>query len=518
MLKRYNFHPLFFAAYPILALLANNLSQVRVEVALRPLAFSLAGSAALYIVLWCVLRHQVRAALITSLVVLVFFSYGHVLPIFTGEAEPAANPTAALLLGLLFLALLALWTWLVLKKIRNFTNINTFFNLIGFVLVAVTVLRILWWSAAPVIPVTSSTESIHSAPLSLEATLQPPAGDLPDVYFIVLDTYTRQDALQTNFGYDNTPFLNELRDLGFVVEECSTSNYDYTMQSMSSALNMDYLTELQEQLNVPRLNEQIFGTIIHHSRVRAHLEALGYQTIAFETGYGWSELTDASVYNRPGMGDFLLQGIDPFEAMLVKSTALLPLVESRAIPANSFIQGVNFPFSEHIRRELSLLEQLPQIPKMPEATFAFIHILIPHPPFVFASDGTIHSDTGYYGGPKHEPIDTDYQTRGYVGQVEYINSRILPILRGILDTPGTPPIIVMQGDHGFTRSNRYKILNTYFVNQKTREMLYPSISPINSFRVIFNGTFGTDFPLLPDESYTSKDITRRATRPACQAP
>lgn len=49
-------------------------------------------------------------------------------------------------------------------------------------------------------------------------------------------------------------------------------------------------------------------------------------------------------------------------------------------------------------------------------------------------------------------------------------------------------------------------------------MLYPAISPVNSFRVIFNSQFGTEYPLLPDRSYFAPgdlpysltDVTDRA--------
>jgi hypothetical protein len=241
--------------------------------------------------------------------------------------------------------------------------------------------------------------------------------------------------------------------------------------------------------------------------VRAYLETLGYQVVAFETGYGWSELTDASYYLGPSQESYLLQRVGPFEAMLVKSTALLPLFETSAGASGGILQDVNFPFGDHIQRQLSLLDQLSQISGMPEPTFAFVHILIPHPPFVFAADGSIHSDTGFYSGPRDGPIDRDHQIRGYTEQIQFINSRILPILEEILARPGTPPIIVLQGDHGYTSSNRYQILNTYYVNARARQMLYPTISPINTWRVVFNAHFGTDFPMLPDDAFRSKDIT-----------
>ena len=50
---------------------------------------------------------------------------------------------------------------------------------------------------------------------------------------------------------------------------------------------------------------------------------------------------------------------------------------------------------------------------------------------------------------------------------------------------------------------RYSILNAYFVDAKTQQLLHPEISPVNSFRIIFNSYFNTKFKLLADESYYS---------------
>jgi hypothetical protein len=41
--------------------------------------------------------------------------------------------------------------------------------------------------------------------------------DPPDVYYFILDSYTRADLLKEAYGYDNSPFLDALRERGFYV-------------------------------------------------------------------------------------------------------------------------------------------------------------------------------------------------------------------------------------------------------------------------------------------------------------
>jgi hypothetical protein len=48
-----------------------------------------------------------------------------------------------------------------------------------------------------------------------------------------------------------------------------------------------------------------------------------------------------------------------------------------------------------------------------------------------------------------------------------------------------------------------KILNAYFLPPNVEEVLYDQISPVNTFRLLFNQEFGADFDLLDDASYYS---------------
>ncbi len=50
-----------------------------------------------------------------------------------------------------------------------------------------------------------------------------------------------------------------------------------------------------------------------------------------------------------------------------------------------------------------------------------------------------------------------------------------------------------------------RILNAYYLPGVDKDILYPSITPVNSFRLIFNLYFDTNFELLPDENYAFVD-------------
>jgi hypothetical protein len=87
----------------------------------------------------------------------------------------------------------------------------------------------------------------------------------------------------------------------------------------------------------------------------------------------------------------------------------------------------------------------------------------------------------------------------------FLNKKMLEAVDAILSNSETPPIIVIQGDHGpwlQTKEKRMWILNAYYL-PGNEDKLYPAISPVNTFRLIFNTYFEGNYDMLPDISYFS---------------
>ena len=519
-LKRLPLHPILFTIYPILALLATNIVEVEIKIVTRPLLISLAGTVIVLLIVRLVLKDWRKAALVTTLLLVLFFSYGHLYQLLRSIPSVGMDIGRHRYLIVVYLTVFAIGLWLILKKMGDISKITQALNSMGIVLLIFPLFRITNYSLNVS---TGRRMSDEFATTSRQLDI-PDSGILPDIYYIILDTYTRADALQDDFGFDNSPFLEELKLIDFYIADCSRSNYSFTEASVTTTLNMEYLPELNNILTEFGLDENDVWLLLKHSRVRNQLESIGYSTVAFETGYEWSCIEDADVYLSLSSDPYSIQLLDPFEAMLIKSTAALILTDfqNRSYSAQTSvvteqISEINFPYSGFAQRQLFILDQLPRIASFPGPNFVFVHILIPHAPRIFGPDGEILTDTGYYGGKGGAAINREYFRRGYVNEVRFINSRLLDIVKTIIAQSRIPPVIIIQGDTGVSKGNRLQILNGYYFSGKDNSILYSSITPVNSFRVVFDTYFGTEYGLLPDESFLDDDTRKNVpeTSPAC---
>jgi len=145
------------------------------------------------------------------------------------------------------------------------------------------------------------------------------------------------------------------------------------------------------------------------------------------------------------------------------------------------------------------------LPALPGPKFVFAHIVSPHPPYIFDAQGNFN-DVGF-GEHDEKNLKPEEMSALYRGQVEFIDAQILEVVRVILEESKVPPIIIIQGDHGPLVKDRFiraPILNAYYLPNGSAH-LYPSISPVNSFRVVLNDYFGQNLPMLEDLSRYSAD-------------
>jgi hypothetical protein len=229
--------------------------------------------------------------------------------------------------------------------------------------------------------------------------------------------------------------------------------------------------------------------------VRADLKQRGYQIISFKTGYEWDEWRDADQFLYPALEEnpAMYPAVLPFEYLLMQTTALRPFLD------NGFLAQERFLDQYH--RAFYILDQLPRVASQPGPKFVYVHMLVPHAPFIFMPDGSLNPDRSFYITEAGIGEDEDTILKGYLNNIAFISDRIIPVIEQIKANSAQPPIIIVQGDHGYVSEERkYNNLNAYYLPGDAQTKLYPTITPVNSFRLIFNEYFGTQYELRPDKS------------------
>ncbi len=491
--------PVLFSLFPILSLYNKNRDILFINNIIIPITLSLIICIIIYFIFFIIFRKHEKTSIFISLFFILFYSIGH-LNNYIGNLYIVIlniTITASEISIFIFFNITIL---LFLHFYNANYSLDLFFSLVkifGASCFLIQFFLLLSYFFSGNVEFIKDEYDRNSAIENLNETIY--EDNLPDIYYIILDGYGRKDILNSLYDYDNSLFIENLNHLGFYVAENSRSNYCQTYLSMSSSLNMDYLQNLNN-INEEYEERNILVDLIHKNAVFDNLKKNGYKIVSISGTW-----TDDNIYSDISMKDYFVK-LNNFEYMLINITP--------------FILFKSFQL-DHKRNEiLNGFKQLKSIKRIKGPTFVYAHFLIPHPPFIFSSEGepvnpsrlAIERDGDHY--LKYYPDLSEYRKK-YIDQLKYVNKIAFDAIKNILDESDILPIIILQSDHGPGSSTRWEepentdmkerlsILNAYFFPREERKHLYEDITPVNSFRMVFNSLFGQDYPLLIDKSYFS---------------
>ena len=486
--------PVLLALYAPLELGAHNIGQIPLSAIYRSVILSGIFGAILLLICWAFLRNWRVAGLTATVIVILFLTYGHVYNYLENLEVGGFLIGRHRYLVFIWLVLASLAISWVIRKSPKYSSLTSTLNLISTFLLIMPIGQLAFYQLRTANPQTPTAVESQGQKI-LYHIQKSKAAQLRDVYYIILDAYGRSDILSNSFGYDNSAFLHKLQDLGFYVAECAQSNYSKTDLSLSSSLNMDYVTTLDSALTPEKTDRLPLWNLIKDDQVKMMFHDMGYQTIAFETGFEFSHLNNLDVFYSPHR-----KGFNEFEILYIRTT-LASLLDDAGVLAR-------FHYTpEDRKRELILfdLEKLQEIPLISGPKFVFAHLVIPHQPFVFGPNGELSVIAEKVNKGNTYYTQHDYEV-GYANQAKFISERIAQVVNNIIKNSAVPPIIIIQGDHGpshFDQRSRMGILNAYYFPD-AKSALYPRITPVNTFRLLFNTYFGSRLPLLKDISYFSE--------------
>ena len=378
MLKRFAVYPILFVIYIIVAPLVANLTLFDPYQAVRPLVFLFSITLLSIGILFAIFKDWQYAGYFTFLWLVFFFAFGHICRLLQAllPNHPDLNQPAIVLLWAVLLVLLSIrlfWKRLGCASwVSLLLTITLLVALIG--QVAVGFARILPEGEAPSQSSQPVTSHVRNDPIHLDCTAR------PDIYHIFLDGYGRQDILENFYRVDQSAFLAYLASRGFYTAQQSHANYTQTIYSIPSALSFDY--PQPEPAGVSGSTH--FLQLMVDNRIMQLLEQCCYKTIALESGFFYTDHLKTDLILSDGIG------LSEFENLLLANTPFGVLEQAFNLKV------VENSYPGHRRRVLNSFKNLAAISLMEESTYTFAHVLSPHPPFVFDSQGNpIDPPRGY---------------------------------------------------------------------------------------------------------------------------
>lgn len=496
MKKQVVVHPVLFSLFPPLFLCAMNSGYYELSVVVVPaLACVVSGLLAWGIARILIGDKQV-AAIVVSVAFLVLFSFGAVYDNITrariaaqGYGDQGIPPGELIIVVCLAVVLAAA---VLMIRLRRFMNEWTYLmNVVGTILVFLPLTNLamagyVTWSARQLLPASPALPRIETVAMEDAAK--------PDIYHLILDGYGRKDVIRDEFDYDNSEFLEFLEAKGFWVAPNGRSNYPETASSLASTMNAAYLHDAVGQDLRGYADHQFLRELMRKNFVEKFLRANGYQIVAFGTEYENVRIAD------PDVSLYKWNAAQPFTLAVFEMT-----------PVPWVLRKLGYPLLYELHREriLYTLNELGEVPRLPGPKFVYAHMLFAHTPFVFGPNGEpLNPDRRF-----HMWVHGDLQENisGYRDQVHYLNAQLKIAVERILERSARPPVILIHGDHGpgmkdyglagLDVEERFGILYAVLLPGDGREKLAQTSSLVNTYRVIFNHCFGTEYPILKEVSY-----------------
>ena len=485
--------PFLFSIFPIILLYSENIDEVPVTELTIPLILTFLIIFPLFIIINHILKSGIKAGIILTFLVAIFFSYGHIFNMLQDTPLFYLDLVHQKYVIIPFMIVLITGVYFLVKTKKDLTNFRSIFNVVSIVMVLFVFINIGGFYLGNNSDIDELDEISFGNELD-EISFgngPTPGHAFPDIYHIVLDEYSSDDVLLEDFQFDNSEFLNYLVNSNFSIPYNTLANYPVTEQFLFSTLNMKYFhTENFEEYNRLETEKRISSNF-----VMKFLKQNGYSIIVPYSGYGPADRFHESNVNSCS------------DVLILKSRFLTEL--SRTTILNYFAEKQ----IENERRytQLCTLSELQDAgKKYDKPVYVFAHLFIPHAPYLFDKDGNPVTPQSN----KLKGLEGWQNTDGYLNEIQFINKKMMNIMTKIL-SESDESIIIIQGDTGSSILNnpdisdymkkRLSILYAIYIPNADTKSFSKNISPVNTYRIIFNNYFETNLEILDNRYYWHTD-------------
>ncbi|MEO5685094.1 MAG: hypothetical protein ABIQ88_20790 [Chitinophagaceae bacterium] len=474
---------------------------VSVGVALKTMAIIMLVLLFLFLLLFLFTRHVARCLQIITLISFVFLFYGIIKDFISKTAGLPFFASYSVLLPLMLLCTLVLCA--VIWRKKDFFRINLFQNVLLLLFILADTGQMIFTQSQFFL----SKNMLVKKDLLQAGNVSRPA-ERPDVYYLLFDCYPGTGFLRNFMQFDNSPMDSTLQGRGFRVINDSRSNYNRTVFSMASALNFEYLHNINNNTVITPQTYTQSRLSIKYGAVPELFDHLGYKLYnlsIFEIGHqpplhreDFLTLPEQRVllYNTLGerfKADVLWNFISgKYSIGLLRKVYVVQ--QSEVVAAEVEKRAFNDKVADSLQ---SIPRKRDSLPK-----FVYAHFYLPHPPFFYDEKGN-SNDLNFVVTEK-SLLDKHL----FISYLQYTNKVMLRMIDSILVNAQRPPVIIVQSDHGFRDfeggpSAPYLFFKNYiafYFPDRDYHGLYDTLSNVNTFPIVFNKYFNTRIPMQKDTS------------------
>lgn len=445
-------------------------------------------AAASLLLLWVcnkLLRSRHKSALFVSLFLIMFLFFG-AFQDFLGQFR-LTSALAQLKVFFPTALLVILLGFILLKRTRRRLNrLRAFLNVLLAIYILVDVVTI---GAKLLLPAGKHNQSLAAHGLKSCDTCA-----TPSIYFILLDEYSGSGALKTLFNYDNTAFEQFLQQQQFKLNRNTHSNYVFTVFSVASTLNMNYLHDLGEQSDKNHFGYRRATMHISENIVTQFLQQQGYR------------INNFSYFPLPGAPAIYKSDYLPGKISLITHKTMYSRVIKELLLVLASRYSIDY-FQEkydafYISNNEDILQRALREAQRNNAapSFNYLHLMLPHYPFAFDSTG--RRIVPFW---KRKSFTMQEVDEAYVQYLAYANKRLQKFITQLQQRTQGKAIILLLSDHGY-RTNRplaqktlpYQTISAIYLPQKNYRAWYDGMSNVNQFRALLNTSFGQGMEMLKD--------------------
>lgn len=302
----------------------------------------------------------------------------------------------------------------------------------------------------------------------------------PNVYFFLFDEYGGLDCLERYCNYDNSDFLKSLQARGFNISSHSTNNTVSTTVAIPNLLNYSLVNN--EEMLESEKRKQLINPAIY--------------TLMRKNGYKINTI-DYKNFIDQSSSDFRFNYTGDYDSesasdLICMKTAIYPLI---GIKGYGQLLVLNNAF-EYSKASSSIQSG---------NLFTLGYFQFPHAPYFVDADGKELDSF---------EMDNVKDSRYYLGQVKYLNGKIIDMVDAIMKND-PQSIIIIQSDHGFRQplhllrygietenlEFEYRYMSSILngVYYKGEKLDIEGKSGVNTLRMVLNRLFKTDLQMIEEE-------------------